>query len=259
MDASTIDEVATELRGREVERRADGRVTDRWPGLDLGGAYAVQRRLIAFKEESGDPVVGLKLGLTSVAKQQQMNVSEPITALLTASMRATGESVDTTALIHPRIEPEIAFVMARDLVGPHVTAADALAAVGSVHAAFEVIDSRYENFSFSLPDVVADNASAASFFLSDHGVSPDEIHLAAEPVELWEDDRVVAEATGAAVLGDPAEALAMAANALAERGGAVEASWVVLTGALTDAIRLQAGSRYRASFRHLGVLTVVST
>src|SRR5690606_15416763 len=114
--------------------------------------------------------------------------------------------------------PEIAFVMGESLRGPGITREQALAAVRSVHAGFEVIDSRYRDFSFALPDVVADNASASVFVISEHSVPPEQLDLVAERCDLGIDGRVVDTATGEAVQGHPAEALALAANDLAARG-----------------------------------------
>ena len=56
------------------------------------------------------------------------------------------------------------------------------------------------------------------------------------------DGAVVDSATGAAVHGHPAEALALAANELAARGLAIEAGWIVLTGGMTDAVFAPPGS-----------------
>src|SRR6202008_3766169 len=112
----------------------------------------------------GEHLVGVKLGLTSRAKQQRMNISSPLTAWLTDAMvLPAGAPVPRNRLIPPRAEPEIVFVMGARLAGPGVTAATALAAVESVHGGIEVIDSRYRDFRFALPEVVADNAAAGCF------------------------------------------------------------------------------------------------
>ena len=99
-----------------------------------------------------------------MAKQQRMGIATPLTAWLTDAMvLPAGAAVPRDQLIHPRAEPEIVFVMRDRLAGPGVTAATALAAVGSVHGGVEIIDSRYRDFRFTLPDVVADNASTGCF------------------------------------------------------------------------------------------------
>jgi 2-oxo-3-hexenedioate decarboxylase len=256
----TIDTTVGELLRRERDRRDGGRITDRWPGLDLGTAYRVQDAVLDRKVRTGETVVGVKLGLTSRAKQRRMGVDAPLTGWLTDAMTLRpGRPVPVGELIHPRAEPEIAFLMGARLSGPGVTAEQAMGAVESVHAGFEVIDSRYRDFSFDLPDVVADNASASRFVISARAVPPAGLDLAAETCRLDVDGRTVDTATGAAVLGHPANARALAANGLAERGAAIEPGWIVLTGALTDAVALLPGRTVSAEFDSLGALSITGT
>jgi 2-oxo-3-hexenedioate decarboxylase len=255
----TIARVVDELTAREAERRDGGRLTDEWSKLDLATAYKAQDVLVARRTDRGERIVGVKLGLTSEAKQRRMGIDAPLTAWLTDAMvLAEGEPVRVGSLIHPRIEPEIAFVMGESLRGPGVTRDRALAAVRSVHAGFEVIDSRFRDFSFALPDVVADNASASVFVIGADSVPPGALDLVAERCDLGIDGEVVDTATGEAVQGHPAEALALAANDLAARGHAIEAGSIVLTGGLTDAVFLEPGSEYTAAFTTLGTLSVAA-
>lgn len=249
--------VANVILAAEAERRDLGRFTDEWDGLDLETAYRVQRIVIDQKIEEGHTVVGVKLGLTSRAKQQRMGISSPLTAVITDRMvLETGAPLPFDELIHPRVEPEIVFVMAKRLEGPGVTGASAMAAVGSVHAGLEVIDSRYRDFSFALPDVVADNASSARFVVGADGKDPRDLDLLLEACLLRVNGEVVDSATGAAVQGHPAEALALAANELALRGECIEAGAVVLTGGLTDAVFVAPGDEVSVGFTSLGSITL---
>ena len=254
-----IDTAADVLLEAERQRRDRGPLTDEWPELDLGTAYRVQKRLIEKKVEAGEKVVGVKLGLTSRAKQERMGITSPLTAVLTDGYVLEADvPIPLAELIHPRVEPEIVFVMGKRLEGPGVTAATALDAVESVHAGLEVIDSRYVDFKFTRPDVVADNASSARFLVGGKALSPKNLDLALEACVLTVNGTVVASATGAAVQGHPAEALALAANALAARGEAIEAGQLVLTGGLTDAVFVHAGDQIGAEFTHLGSVFVTA-
>jgi 2-oxo-3-hexenedioate decarboxylase len=260
MTAERIERAAAELLACADGAADLERLTETWPELDLDAAYRIQDRALELRLERGETLVGLKLGLTSGAKQRQMGVDAPIIAWLTDAMIVpAGDPVQLDRLIHPRVEPEIAFLMGERLAGPGVTSARALAAVRSVHAAVEIIDSRYRAFRFTLPDVVADNASAAGFVLGSRAYRPDELDLAMEACLLELDGTVVQSATGAAILGHPAEALAFAANALAQRGRALEPGWVVLAGAMTEAVALTGGSVVRASYTHLGAIALRAT
>ncbi|ACY96134.1 MULTISPECIES: 2-keto-4-pentenoate hydratase [Thermomonospora] len=248
---------AEELLAAERQRRDRGPITEQWPELDLATAYRVQDELVHRKVAAGERIVGVKLGLTSRAKQRRMGVHSPLTAWLTDAMvLPAGEPVPLGELIHPRVEPEIVFVLGERLAGPGVTAASALAAVRSVHAGLEIIDSRYTDFRFTLPDVVADNASSARLVVGGRALAPGELDLALEACLLEVDGQVVDSATGAAVQGHPAEALALAANSLAERGLALEAGWLVLTGGMTDAVPLGPGTCVSGHFTHLGSVSV---
>lgn len=249
----TVDLAADALLEAEDLRIDRDPITDHWAELDLRTAYAVQDETLRRRLARGETLVGVKLGLTSRAKQRRMNVSSPLVAWLTDAMiLPAGDAVPQATLIHPRVEPEIAFVMKERLVGPGVTAANALAAVDRVFAAAEVIDSRYRDFRFTLPDVVADNASSGAFVLGPVGLRPEQLDLALEAVLVEVDGQVVDSATGAAVQGNPAEALALAANVLAERGLAIEPGQVVLTGGMTDAVPAPPGARLAFHFTSLG-------
>ncbi|GAA0667502.1 fumarylacetoacetate hydrolase family protein [Streptomyces thermocarboxydovorans] len=253
MSTWDIDRAATALLEAEDSRTDRVPITDEWPDLDLATAYAVQDETLRRRLDRGEKLTGIKLGLTSRAKQQRMNVTSPLTAWLTDAMvLPVGDPVPQEKLIHPRAEPEIVFVMRDRLAGPGVTAATALAAVGSVHAGIEVIDSRYRDFKFTLPDVVADNASSGFFVTGPVGRPPSELDLALEACLVEVDGQVVDSATGAAVQGHPAEALALAANDLGRRGLAIEPGWVVLTGGMTDAVFVPPGAKVAAHFTNLG-------
>ena len=249
--------VADELQACENERRDREPFTDDWEDMSLEAAYRIQDEVLRRKVEAGEKVIGVKLGLTSRAKQQRMNVHAPLTGWLTDKMVVeAGVPVPQDELIHPRAEPELVFVMGAPLEGPGVTAATAMEAVDKVYGGLEIIDSRYANFRFRLPDVVADNASSAKFYIGPIGLPPEQVDLSLEAVLVEVDGEIVDSATGAAVQGHPAEALALAANDLAKRGLRIEAGWIVLTGGMTDAVFTPPGSTVAAHFTNLGSVVI---
>jgi 2-oxo-3-hexenedioate decarboxylase len=252
-----LTEAADVLLDAEASVRPLEPLTDSWKELDPSTAAAVQQLTLSRRLARGERLTGLKLGLTSRAKQQRMGIDTPITAFLTDAMvLRLGEPLHVDELIHPRAEPEIVFVMGARLLGPGVTAAEALAAVSSVACGVEIIDSRFKDFRFTLADVVADNASAARYVLGPRRVQPCALDLSLEACVVEVDGRVVDSATGAAVQGHPAEALAEAVNTLGRSGIAVEAGWTVLTGGMTDAVELGAGSSLRVDFTNLGSIQI---
>ena len=253
MSEWSVDRAASVLLEAEAAGTDRPPITDEWPGLDLTTAYQVQDETLRRRLARGEHLAGVKLGLTSRAKQQRMNIGSPLTAWLTDAMALpAGAPVPRERLIHPRAEPEIVFLMGSRLMGPGVTAATSLAAVDSVYGGVEVIDSRYRDFRFTLPDVVADNASSGCFVTGPVAASPLSLDLGLEACLLELNGQVVDSATGAAVQGHPAEALALAANDLGRRGLALEPGWIVFTGGLTHAVAVPPGAVLAAHFTHLG-------
>lgn len=239
------------------ERRATTPLTDEYPDLDVATAYEIQDEVIEARLEAGAVVVGAKLGLTSTAKQLQMNVSEPLYGILTDDMMIdTGAVLQCDRFIQPRCEPEVAFVLATDLEGVHVTAAHVLAASALVLPAIDVLDSRFSGYSFTLPDVVADNSSCAGFILGGQGVDPRGFDLRTVGCVFEKNGEIVATAAGAAVLGHPAASVAWLVRKLASRGQGLKAGQVVLSGSMTEAIAVAPGDTVTARIDRLGTVEV---
>lgn len=235
------------------ERREVEKLTAKYPDLPIETAYEIQAKLIARMEADGERCIGLKLGLTSRAKQQMMGVHEAIYGYLTDGMLALEwESLSCQRFIHPKAEPEIAFLMGEDLAGTAVTAEDVLRATRYVAPAIEIIDSRYENFRFTLPDVVADNCSSSAFLVGSKWVSPHEFDLALTGVVMSKNGVTQTTGSGAAVLGSPAAAMAWAVNKLGERGLGLKKGQIVLSGAITEAIAFEPGDVITVTVDGLG-------
>ncbi|MFI6977816.1 2-keto-4-pentenoate hydratase [Embleya sp. NPDC050154] len=241
--AATLDEAG---RGR----RTVARLTDT-TDLDLDTAYRVQRAVIDRRVARGEALIGVKMGFTSRAKMVQMGVDDVIWGLLTDAMLVEeGGVLDLGELIHPRIEPEIAFLIGSPLSGT-ITPAEAVRAIAGVAVAYEVLDSRYADFKFTLPDVIADNASAAGFgFGPWHDPTGLDLSNLGLLVEI--DGRVVATGSSAAILGNPLRSLIAAARLAAEAGLELRPGWVVLAGAATAAMPLPKGAHVRVSAAGLG-------
>lgn len=214
-------------------------------------AYAIQRAGIGLRKLRGDGLVGMKMGLTSRAKAQQMGVVEPIHGHLTQRMiLEDGGVVQRAHHVHPRVEPEIAFVMGRDLLGP-VTTPEALAAVDACCCALELIDSRYQDFKFTLPDVVADNGSASRFVLGSLR-RPRDFDCGVLGM-VMEKNGVVAEVgSSAAIYDHPARSLTALVNQLALVGEGLKAGMIVMTGGATAASALAPGDHVRLRVDGLG-------
>ena len=225
--------------------------------FDTTTAYQVQDAVVADRVARGSAVVGAKLGLTSVAKQRQMKVDEPLYGWLTGDMAIdVAQPLRCSRFIQPRCEPEIAFLLREDLEGRHITASQVLAATAAVYPAIDVLDSRFAGYSFTHPDVIADNASGAGFVLGGQATDPAGLDLRLTGVVLEKNGELVATAAGAAVLGHPAASVAWLVRALATRGRGLLAGQVVLSGALTEAVPVSPGDVIVARFDRLGTIEV---
>jgi 2-oxo-3-hexenedioate decarboxylase len=250
---------ARELAARLFEAAREGRttppLTDDHPDLTAAEAYAIQDALLALREEAGERIVGAKLGLTSRAKQRDMGIDEPISGWLTDAMALDpGAVLEVSTMVQPRAEPEVAFVLSEDLSGRHVTATHVLAATRWVVPAIEVLDSRYPDYRFGLPDVIADDASAGRFLLGGAVARPEGIDLRLVGCVFERNGEVLATAAGAAALGHPAAAVAWLVRSLAARGRGLSAGQIVLSGGLTSAVPVGPGDVVTARFDRLGTI-----
>lgn len=252
--------IANHLERAEREKFAVKRITLDNPDLSIEDGYKIQEELIKSKQNKGYRIIGPKMGLTSQAKMKQMNVDEPIYGYIFDYMVVeNGDKLSLKELIHPKVEVEIAFVLNRDLKGPGVTEQEVLAATEYVVAALEIIDSRYENFQFTLPDVVADNASSSRVVFGNRLVKPASIQLDLVGATLLINGELKALGAGTAVLGHPARSVAMLANMLGRKGEKVEAGQIILTGGITAAILLNAGDYVTAKLDQIGEVSFLLT
>lgn len=257
ISSTEADRLAAFLDEAQVDAREVDKITDQHPGLSHADAYAIQRSLLARKLARGERLAGRKMGLTSFVKMRQMGVDSPIHGFLLGSGNIPDGAVTSVrGLIHPKVEPEIALTTTHELRGPGCTAAQALAAVGMVHAAIEVIDSRYRNFRFDLPSVIADNTSAARYVIGAAGVPAGRLDLRNLGVVLEKNGDVLATGAGAAVLGHPAASLAALVNLLAEYDQALAAGTLVMTGGVTEAFAVAAGDSVRVTVQQVGSAAV---
>jgi 2-oxo-3-hexenedioate decarboxylase len=240
----------------EVEKREVLRITKE-TSLSIEDAYRIQEELLVLKTEQGHRIIGPKMGLTSQAKMKQMDVNEPIYGYIFDYMVVPeGGSIKKSDLIHPKVEAEIAFIIGRDIEGPGITGAQVIAATQYVTPALEIIDSRYENFQFTLSDVIADNASSSRVIIGNRFTSPENLELDLVGVTLSINGEIKDLGASAAVLGHPANSVAMLANMLARRGRRIKAGDVILTGGITGAHMLSVGDTVSAKADGLGEVSL---
>jgi len=257
LDRKTIEALAAHLESAELEVRDVTKITDDYPQMDWDDAYLIQEEIRRRKEARGNRTVGLKAGLTSFAKMKQMGVDVPCFGFVSDYMaRPDGGEIRMSELIHPKVEAEICIVTKAPLKGPGCHVGAVLAAIDFVLPAVEVIDSRYRDFKFDLKSVVADNTSASRFVVGGRSRHLQDVDLRTLGVVMEKNGQIVAMAAGAAVLGQPAAAVAMMANHLGARGQEIPAGTFIMTGGVTEAIAVQAGDSVAVRFQDLGTVSM---
>lgn len=252
-----ITALAERLLAAERDRVPIPPLTDEYPDMDVADAYGVQGIWVQRKLEQGARIVGWKVGLTSVAMQRLLGVTEPDFGHLLDTMRLDeGADIVCSELIWPRVEPEIAFILKADLRGPGVTVQDVLKATEFLVPALEVVDSRVKDWKIKLADTIADNASCGRFVLGRMRVPPGDFDLRLVGMNFLVNNELVSTATGAAVLGDPAAAVAWLCNTLAKFGHGLEAGQVVMPGSLVGAVDAKPGTTFLAEFDRLGTVSL---
>ena len=218
-----------------------------WP---LREAYAVQQASIARRLARGERRAGVKMGFTSRAKMVQMGLSDVIWGRLTDAMQIEeGGGTSFARYVHPRVEPELAFVLKKPLDGTE-NAAQALAAVEAIAPALEIIDSRYRDFKFSLPEVIADNASSSGFAIGAWHDPRRDFHNLGLVLSI--DGRAAQVGSTAAILGHPLRSLVAAARLSAQAGEPLQAGWVVMAGGATQAEWIHPGQYVSVQMEGLG-------
>ena len=241
----TVATLAARLRQAAGQTQATAPLSDTYPDLTEADAYAIQAELLRLH---GGVRAGYKLGFTSAAMRQQMGVDHPNSGVLLANMRLADGRLPAGALIQPRVEPEIAILLGRDLHGADITPEQVAAATAAVLPAIEVVDSRYRDYRFKSVDNIADNSSAARYVLGAPRALADVGDLRRVGVRLRIDGVPVDQGVGAAALDSPLAAVAWLAAHLATGGESLRAGEVILTGGLTRAHALNPGQTAHAEF-----------
>ncbi|MEK3728415.1 MULTISPECIES: 2-keto-4-pentenoate hydratase [Lysinibacillus] len=250
-------EYAERVAEAQATKEAVEKITNSKPNLTVEEAYEIQKISMEKTMTADNRFIGWKMGLTSIAKQQQVGVDSPIYGRLTSQMNLRTNEIIAAEYIHPRVEAEVAFVFKKELQGADLTPLEVWDAIENVFLALEVIDSRYKNFSFTLPDVIADNASSSKIWLSAQAFSPYTCDWASIEVILKQNGEEKLHGTGAAVLGHPIYSVIELLAMLAKEGRGILPGQLVLTGGITDAIPVKAGDEIEADYGTLGKLTLV--
>lgn len=259
LDSKTVDRLAQVLHESERSRVQVEQFSKQHPGMTIDDGYAIQRAWVKLKLAQGRAIKGHKIGLTSRAMQIASQITEPdYGALLDDMFFRDGADIPAGRFILPRVEVELAFVLARPLRGPDVTLPDVLAATDHVTPAIEIIDARIEQFDRhnkaprKVLDTIADNAANAGVVLGGRPVKPDAVDLRWCGALLHKNEVIEESGLAAAVLNHPANGVVWLANKLALHDEGLAAGEVVLAGSFTRPVAAAAGDVFHADYGALG-------
>lgn len=248
-----IQEAAEMLLKAERTKTPIAPFTSSTETITVDDAYAIQLYQIQQRLDEGAVAKGLKIGLTSKAMQEMLNVHTPDYGFVLDTMvYEENRPVSPTRFIQPKVEFEIAFVLKKDLKGPNVTAEDVINATDYVVPAMEIIDSRIADWEIQFEDTVADNGSSAGAILGSQRTKLNDIDLGNVVMNAYKNGELIDTAKGSAVLDNPINAVVWLANEVAKYNVTLEAGMFILSGALSKAVSFAGGDSFTADFGLLG-------
>jgi 2-keto-4-pentenoate hydratase len=256
VDAVARAEVAEQLLAAYRTKQPIEPLVEKYQGLTLEDSYAIQQLQIQQFVAGGRRIAGHKVGLTSAVMQRQMGVDQPDYGhLLDDFFHLENAPIPADRYLQPRVEPEVAFVLKKELRGPGVTVPQAIAAIDFVLPALEIIDSRIRDWKIGILDTIADNASSGGLVLGSTPKPIGALDLRLSGCVLTRNSEVVGTGAGGAVLGSPITSLVWLANTVGALGVTLEAGHVVLPGSITASVPVAPGDTFTATFAGLGSVT----
>lgn len=227
-----------------------------YPDMDIEDAYDVQRRWAEGRISNGAKIIGRKIGLTSRAMQMASKMTEPdYGVMLDDSLFKDGAVIRAGTFIKPRLETELAFVMAEDLSGAGCQMHDVMRATEFVTPALEIIDYRTE-VPRAIVDTIADNAAFGAIVLGGRIFRPFDIDVRWVAAALSKNGVIEESGVSAAIMGHPAAGIAWLVNKLAPLGGGLKKGDIVLGGSFTRPVDILSGDVIYADYGPLGSIGV---
>jgi 2-oxo-3-hexenedioate decarboxylase len=257
MEKENLEYWAGVLNGARIQSKPILQISRELASFSRTDAYSVQELQWELRKTAGENQVGWKMGLTSEAKRKQMNLDSPLYGFLSDAMQiSTGGTFSLKGSIHPKIEPEVAFLIKDDLEGT-VSREQVLNACSGVASALEILDSRYEEFRyFSMEDVIADNSSSSFFVVGPWEKNFKNLNLLNLKMEMSINGQLSQTGISKDISGDPVVSVIQLCQLLAERNQILKAGSIVLAGAATMAEMLKADSKVELKVDSLPAVSV---
>ncbi|CDH32195.1 2-oxo-hept-4-ene-1,7-dioate hydratase [Xenorhabdus bovienii] len=262
LQQEVVSQVARRLHQAEKNRKQIRQISLDYPEITIEDAYAIQREWVNLKIAEGRVLKGHKIGLTSRAMQVSSQIEEPdYGALLDDMFFQDGSDIPCERFIVPRIEVELAFVLAKPLSGPNCTLFDVYNATDYIIPALELIDARCHNIDPETQrprkvfDTISDNAANAGVIMGGRPIRPDELDLRWVSALLYRNGVIEESGVAAAVLNHPANGVAWLANKLAPYGVQLEAGQIILGGSFTRPVPARKGDTFHVDYGAMGSIS----
>ncbi len=253
----TIAAAAKRLRDADETKVPCAPVRDLIGAEDIAAAYAVQQINSNLRLESGAKVIGHKIGLTAPVVQKRFSIDQPDFGLLWHDTEVlNGGEISVSALMQPKAEAEIAFVLGKDLNKEMLTSIDILNAVEYAVAAIEIVGSRIENWDIKITDTIADNASGSHWVIGHQPVKLEKLDLINCQMRMENKGELVSEGLGKACLGSPINALLWLAQKMVSMGKSLKAGDLILSGAVGPMVNAAVGDQFNMTIEGLGAVNV---
>jgi 2-keto-4-pentenoate hydratase len=257
MENELLEQIARRLRMAQHQSVPIPPIRDEIAQAGVAGAYKIQMLNTGLAQAQGRRICGRKIGLTAKSVQQQLGVSEPDYGVLFSDTALTDdEIVSSGAVLQPKVEAEVAFVLARNLDMQEPNSADVIRATDFVLPAIEIVGSRIEKWNIGLLDTIADNASSGLFVLGGQPTRLDGLDLRTCGMVVEQNGVEVSTGAGAACLGNPINAVVWLARKMVELGTPLKVGDVVMSGALGPMVQANPGDAFEARIAGLGSVRV---
>lgn len=257
MNNALITTLAQELLEASDNKQPIAYISTRYPSATIQDAYAIQAKVLSFKITRGERIIGHKIGLTTKAVQQQLKVKQPDFGTMTdANLHLPGSALSLSDYIAPQLEAELAFHMKTDLTAGPISSWQLRKAIDGISPAFEVVDTRFGHYQFTIVDTIADAASYGNVILGNVIKPIENLELDCIGLNIYHNGDFIKSATSAEVMGNPLHALHWLVNQLLAHGRPVRAGDIILSGSLTPFLPCAPGDFFEARFAGIGQVSL---
>lgn len=243
----------------EAEDRAKpiSKISESYPEFTIEDAYKIQEEVFNIKTQRGERIIGKKIGLTSEGIRKQIGVFEPDFSFITdKNYLHPYENLILSDMINPKLEPELAFLINKDLKEKVITNWDVMSAIEGVLPAFEVVDTRYRNYDFTIVDTISDSASYGRIIVGNKMTNIQNLEMEEIALSVFKDGKLIKSASSSEVMGNPINAVTWLANKMVQLGNFIKKGDIILSGSFTPVLDIEAGETYEAVFSNVGSVKI---